>query len=362
MVDRGRLHELRVTGAAVHVDAEAFLVLDLEELQLIDELPVPAQATVGLGPEQAGLLVSEVRLQVDETHRTCWLPTLSPDCYSMDEHKISPAWATEIESWRIAMKAMRLSNQTIELREYHLRRLARARLSDSPWGVSRSDLLEWTGRHEWKRETARAVRSSFRRFWAWGVSTNRTSENVADVLPMIRPEQPQPRPAEPAIVVAAMRGADARVCLMLRLANELGMRRGEVAQVNPERDLVQDLVGWALVVHGKGSRKRVLPLPDDLAALLRSAPTGYLFPSPAGGHLSPHWVGTLVSRALADGTTMHQLRHLCATEVHEQTRDLRLVQTMLGHASLATTQRYVAVDDNKVREAIAYRSRRWRPE
>ncbi|MFT4187835.1 MAG: tyrosine-type recombinase/integrase [Aeromicrobium sp.] len=271
----------------------------------------------------------------------------------------SPAWAKEIESWRVAMKAMRLSPQTIELRTYHLRRLARAQLAESPWEVSRADLLEWTGKHDWRRETARAVRSSFRRFWAWGLSTSRTKDNVADVLPMIRPEQPQPRPASSTVVVTAMKDADARVALMLRLANELGMRRGEVAQVHPENDLVHDLVGWALVVHGKGSRKRVLPLPDDLAQLLRDAPSGYLFPSPDGGHLSPHWVGTLVSRALADGTTMHQLRHLCATEVHEQTHDLRLVQTLLGHASLATTQRYVAVDDSKVRDAIAARSHRW---
>lgn len=274
-------------------------------------------------------------------------------------NEMSPAWATEIESWRIAMRAMRLSSQTIDLRVYHLRRLARAHLADAPWDVTRSDLLEWTGRHEWRRETARAVRSSFRRFWTWGVTTGRTNENVADILPMIRPEMPHPRPAAPALVVTAIQAADHRVALMLRLANELGMRRGEVAQVHPENDLVQDLVGWALVVHGKGSRKRVLPLPDDLASLLRSAPEGYLFPSPAGGHLSAHWVGTLVSRALSDGTTMHQLRHLCATEVHEQTRDLRLVQTLLGHASLATTQRYVAVDDSKVREAIAHRSQVW---
>jgi integrase len=279
--------------------------------------------------------------------------------YSMANNTISTEWATEIESWFLAMKAMRLSPQTIELRIYHVRRLARAELAISPWQVGRSDLLEWTGRHDWRRETARAVRSSFRRFWAWGVSTGRTGENVADVLPMIRPEQPRPRPAAPAAVVTALREADERVLLMLRLANELGMRRGEVAQVNPEIDLVRDLVGWALLVHGKGSRKRLLPLPDDLARLLLQAPSGHLFPSPRGGHLSPHWVGTLVSRALADGTTMHQLRHLCATEVHEQTRDLRLVQTLLGHASLATTQRYVAVDDSKVREAIAARSQRW---
>ncbi|HEY3736090.1 MAG TPA: tyrosine-type recombinase/integrase [Jatrophihabitans sp.] len=270
------------------------------------------------------------------------------------------SWSTEIDAWRIAMQATRLSPQTIELRTYHLRRLARAGLASSPWVLTPALLLDWTGRHDWSRETARAVRSSFRRFWAWGVTTGNTDQNTADVLPMVRPDQPRPRPAAAAIVTRAIGASDQRVALMLRLANELGMRRGEVAQVHPENDLVHDLVGWSLLVHGKGSRKRVLPLPDDLAVELHAAPTGYLFPSPNGGHLSPHWVGTLVSRALADGTTMHQLRHLCATEVHDQTRDLRLVQTLLGHASLATTQRYVAVDDTKVREAVLARSRRWR--
>lgn len=257
------------------------------------------------------------------------------------------------------MQAMRLSPQTIELRLYHLRRLARADLAESPWQVDRAALLEWTGRHEWKKETARAVRSSFRRFWAWGVATGRTDECASDVLPMIHPEQPNPRPAAAALVLAAVNSADPRLTLMLRLANELGMRRGEVAQVHPENDVVRDHAGWSLIVHGKGARKRVLPLPDDLAQTLREAPAGYLFPSPNGGHLSPHWVGTLVSRALGKGATMHQLRHLCATEVHEQTKDIRLVQTLLGHASLATTQRYVAVDGAAVREALSARSGRW---
>lgn len=276
-----------------------------------------------------------------------------------DEQQIPPAWVSALTSWSIAMKAMRLSPQTIELRLYHLRRLARAGLAPSPWEMERSSLLEWTGQHHWKKETARAVRSSFRRFWAWGVATGRTTDCVSDVLPMIHPEQPNPRPAEKDIVVAAVAAADPRVLLMLRLANELGMRRGEVAQVHPANDVVRDTAGWSLIVHGKGARKRVLPLPDDISRILRKAPPGYLFPSPSGGHLSPHWVGTLVSRALGGGTTMHQLRHLCATEVHEETKDIRLVQTVLGHASLATTQRYVAVDGTAVREALASRSQRW---
>lgn len=258
------------------------------------------------------------------------------------------------------MNAMRLSPETIELRTYHLRRLAHANLCSEPWQLKRSALLEWTGQHEWRRETARAVRSSFRRFWEWGVQTGRTMDNIADILPEVKPEQPRPRPAAAETVTAALSSSDGRVVLMMRLANELGMRRAEVAQVHPANDLVKDSGGWVLLVHGKGSRKRLLPVPASLAHdLLTEAPSGYLFPSPSGSHLTPHWVGTLVSRALADGTTMHQLRHLCATEVHEQTHDVRLVQSLLGHASLATTQRYIAVDDSKVREALATRSKRW---
>lgn len=268
-------------------------------------------------------------------------------------------WQEEIDGWRLAMQAMRLSPETIAMRVAHVRRLARTGIAQTPWDMKPSDLLAWVGQHSWRRETARAFRSSIRRFWAWAILVGRTSQNTAEVIPMVPPEAPRPRPADPGTVAAAIRDADTRVGLMMRLANELGLRRGEVARVRPENDLLPGNTGWSLVVHGKGSRHRVLPLPADLAEALDRVPPGYLFPSPRGGHLSPHWVGALVSRALGDGTTMHQLRHLCATEVHDQTKDIRLVQTLLGHASLATTERYVAVDSRQVRDAIEARSRQW---
>lgn len=272
---------------------------------------------------------------------------------------IPAAWQLEISQWAVAMHASRLTGQTIELRTSHLRRLARTGLADSPWAVTGPQLIRWTGSHTWRRETARAMRSSLRRFWAWAVDAGHATSNPALTLPEVRPEVPSPRPATPESVRAALGTADRRMLLMLRLANELGMRRGEVAQVHPANDLIRDAAGWSLVVHGKGLRKRVLPLPDDLVNELLLAGDGYLFPSPAGGHLTPHWVGSLVSRALGDGTTMHQLRHLCATEVHDATHDVRLVQVMLGHASLATTQRYLAVDHAQIRSALTVRSARW---
>jgi integrase/recombinase XerC len=56
---------------------------------------------------------------------------------------------------------------------------------------------------------------------------------------------------------------------------------------------------------------------------------------------------------------MHALRHLCATELHDETHDLRAIQQLLGHASVATTERYVAVHPDAVRSMVSTRSKRW---
>jgi|GEM_PF-3506980 len=122
--------------------------------------------------------------------------TLSSTYCTDDDTQITSAarlLSREIESWCTAMQAMRLSPQTIELRAYHIRRLAGDRPADTPWTLAPSELLDWAGRHSWGSETARAMRSSLRRFWAWGIATGRTEQNTAAVIPMIRLEQLRPR-------------------------------------------------------------------------------------------------------------------------------------------------------------------------
>lgn len=271
---------------------------------------------------------------------------------------LSPTWSADLESFTRALRAAGKSEQTIALRLYHLQRLGLWASPREPWSLTLDDLLEWTGSHRWKVETRRSYRSSLRAFWRWGVLTERTGRDVAALLPSIPPAVPVPRPAPTAAVVTALHEADARVLLMLRLAHELGLRRGEVAQVHSD-DLGRDLIGWSLHVHGKGSRDRDVPIPDDLARALRRLPAGWAFPGQVDGHLSARWVGKLVGRRLPAGVTMHQLRHLCATELHDEFRDMRAVQTLLGHASIATTQRYVAVRHDRLRAMVAERASRW---
>lgn len=260
-------------------------------------------------------------------------------------------WTTHLPAWCASMRAAGLRPQTIDLRAYQVRRAARE--VRVPLGrVSTEDLERWLGATGWDRATVRSYRAGLRRFFAWTTRTGRTSRDPALDLPAPGTTAPLPRPTPIQAYRAAVAGADERVRLMIRLAAGLGLRRGEVAQVHA-RDVVEDLAGFSLVVHGKGGKVRVVPMPDELArAVLREAGDGYLFPGRDNGHLSAHYVGTLVSAELPAGVTMHSLRHLFATRAYAHGQDLLAVQQLLGHASPATTQAYVQVPDEARRRLV----------
>jgi integrase len=216
-------------------------------------------------------------------------------------------------------------------------------------------LVSWCGRQAWAAETRRAHRTTYRGFWRWALAEGLVDVDAAAALPRVKPAAPRPRPAPDRVYLATLAAADDRVRMMVRLATELGMRRAEVAQVHA-RDLVEDLDGWSLVVHGKGARDRLMPMPAALAAAVRtyaSEQGGWLFPGRNDGHLSPRWVGKLVGRAMPEGWTMHKLRHRAAVRVHEAGgRDLAVTQDFLGHASPATTRVYLPRNDARLREAV----------
>jgi site-specific recombinase XerD len=96
-----------------------------------------------------------------------------------------------------------------------------------------------------------------------------------------------------------------------------------------------------------------MPLPPIVTqAIAALSPTGYLFPGHLDGHLSPAWVGTLIDRTLEPGVTTHMLRHRFATVAYLAERDIRAVQTLLGHAKVETTIIYTAVPDGALSNAV----------
>ncbi|MFC4127378.1 tyrosine-type recombinase/integrase [Nocardia rhizosphaerae] len=220
-----------------------------------------------------------------------------------------------------------------------------------PWEVGADALIGWAGRQDWKLETRRCFRSSALQFYRWGIEAGRATDNPALRLPRVRPAEPIARPTPEHAYVAAVIGAPPRERLMLRLAAECGMRRGEVSRVHSD-DLLQSIDGWSLIVHGKGGKDRCVPLPDSLAAELRALGAGYAFPGADKGHLSAAWVGKLVTRRLPGNFTMHTLRHRFGTQAYAVDRDILAVQALLGHASPVTTRRYVRVPDASLRRTI----------
>lgn len=258
------------------------------------------------------------------------------------------AWLTDFRRHSLASGS---PLTTINTRATHLARIARALDPITPADVTTDDLLDYLAVQDWKAETRRGVRQTLRTFYRWAGETGRIDNDPAAPLPRVKSSPPLPRPVTEDAYRFALALADDREQLALRLAAEMGLRRAEVAGIH-SRDIVDTETGRALVVHGKGDKRRILPLPDGIGRDLATRPPGYVFTNGNGGHLSPRWVGTLVRRLLPQGTTMHQLRHRFATLAYQTTRDLITVQQVLGHASPATTQRYVAVSDDQARDLM----------
>jgi integrase/recombinase XerD len=104
------------------------------------------------------------------------------------------------------------------------------------------------------------------------------------------------------------------------------------------------------LLRGKGDKERIVPLGRaSIVALqkylqngrpvLVKKPSGRLFLSMRGVPLSRAWVWHLVKQN-DPAASPHMLRHSCATHMVERGADLRTVQTLLGHADIATTQVY----------------------
>ncbi|MDF9874817.1 tyrosine-type recombinase/integrase [Cellulosimicrobium cellulans] len=264
-------------------------------------------------------------------------------------------WADFIGRWRTALNGLGYSPRTVVTYTEAVTWCARwcRPRKIGPRALTTAQILDFMGSHlDWSRSTRQTVRTALRMAYRWAVAVGHLEHDPAAPLPPVRKGPSAPHPATDHAYESALRAARPDERLMLRLATEVGMRRAEVSQVHPQNDMVEDGEGWSLWVHGKGAKDRLLPLPDDLARELRLRGPGYLFPGQINGHLSPATVGGRISRLLPDGVSMHALRHRFATRAYVATRDLFVVQELLGHSSPSTTAVYVKLDQSSKRRAM----------
>ena len=252
-----------------------------------------------------------------------------------------------LRGWREELVAAGRSKGTIGVRLSHLRRCLDG--VGKPVGdVTRRDLVEWMAAGDWSASTRRSVRASLRMFFRW-YADEHGQDSIAESLPAIPVPRAVPRPAADFVVMDSMRRAEEWVALAIEIMATCGLRRAECAKLRVG-DVEAVGQGWVIRVRGKGGHVRIVPCPPSLALRIRRRGGGWVFPGGQDGHVSPGWLGKKVSAVMGDGLTAHTLRHRYASVAYTRSHDLRSVQELLGHASVATTQVYTAVDDGVVRD------------
>jgi len=202
---------------------------------------------------------------------------------------------------------------------------------------------------------------------------------VAEQITDVHPTADLPLPAKPSRLADVISREQAAALLdqpfpltasgqrdrtMLEVLYGCGLRVSELCGLD-QRDVV--LEEEVLRVFGKGSKERVVPVMGTAAATLASyldewrgglvgrTSVPAVFLNTRGGRISRQSVHSIVERygrmVGIEGLHPHTLRHSFATHLLEGGADLRIVQELLGHANISTTQLYTHVDRTHVRMA-----------
>jgi integrase/recombinase XerD len=228
-------------------------------------------------------------------------------------------------------------------------------------------------RRQGRRATTQARKvAAIRSFYGFARREGIIERNLADLIDPPRPGRYLPEVLAPDEVerILAAPGDDPpgiRDAAILELLYACGLRVSELTGLDLDR---LNLPGLEVRVIGKGNRERRVPMGEPARDRLHRYITGprqdwtakrpivAVFVSQRGARLGRESVWRLVRRwgrvaGISADVTPHTFRHSFATHLLEGGADLRVVQTLLGHASISSTQLYTHLTGERLREVYA---------
>lgn len=239
------------------------------------------------------------------------------------------------------------------------------------------DYLQYQQERDLSQNTLYGDSSILRQFAKWGVRKRYWRDEDVEDIPVYEKPKKLPRPYNDGerdrLVDLPLTGQDEVLRALLYWA---GLRQAEARAVRL-RDLrapgtLPDgtVIPGRIRVHGKGRKERDVPMPPNLWEILkhhlnshsrRGAPMDQtLLVQTRGKTKGQPWSARMVERRMnqwgasagVEGAVAHRWRHTYATNLHESNTDIRVIQTLMGHESLTTTEIYTHVSDQRRDEAV----------
>jgi integrase/recombinase XerD len=272
----------------------------------------------------------------------------------------------------------RLAANTVESYSRDIRQLADflARGASGLSECTRIDILKFLSRRQQESLSARSIArciSSLRTLYAFLQAENLVRHNPTVNIELPGIGKKLPDILERREVIALIEAPDSATACglrdrsMLEVAYATGVRVTELVGLTLES---VNLDAGYVIVLGKGSKERIVPL-GDLASdwlrryvgearpvLLSGAASGLVYVNRSGGRMSRQgfWKNIkkyCVQAGIIKNISPHTLRHSFATHVLEGGADLRSVQVMLGHSDIATTQLYTHMAQDSLKRIHA---------
>lgn len=287
--------------------------------------------------------------------------------------------ARDVEQFLDAMWSERgLADNTLSAYRADLQGLARwlDEHGVSLLGATRDQLLAFLAwrmqRGARPRSTARQL-SSIRRFYRYMQREGRVIEDPSTRIDMPKLGRPLPKSLTEAEVVTLLKSPDVNNPLgirdraMLEVLYATGLRVSELVNLRLEQvNLRQGVVR----VLGKGNRERLVPmgeeaqswvetyLRDTRSEIVGAQQTDYLFPTRRSDHMTRQAFWHIIKRyaqkaGIHAALSPHTLRHAFATHLLNHGADLRVVQMLLGHSDVSTTQIYTHVARERLKDLHA---------
>lgn len=259
-------------------------------------------------------------------------------------------WGESVEQWLSSMLAIGRTPETLRTRWYQIARFSR--IVDRPIDQVDADaVIAFFLQSSMDLEAKRKARACVKVFYQWAVAHRIADHNPIDEVPVI-PTRPRGGLICPEHAInEGLKSQDEDAVLAVMFGAWMGLRRLEMAQINIATDIEDNPEEMRLLVHGKGIKERVLPVPGELARAIRRRGGDWIFPGRFDGHACADYVGTRIKEATSFPS--HSLRRRFATFAYYRTGcDILLVSQLLGHSSVSTTMRYIGINTDLMRDAM----------